>query len=118
MVPDKVIYEGPVQYEPGRDPLTLLWTITLPVNQVLPAPTPGAHSQQPLDLVDRAPIYYFRRRRGRGGRDHGTVFDRFDLAYVERGMDTERPGETKTNCCRTNNLSDGERPHETWCQFP
>ena len=52
----KVSQQSGAQNERPAHPGAILWTVTLPVDQVLVASTPSAHIQEPADCVGWVPV--------------------------------------------------------------
>ena len=117
MVFMKVLNESGIHNVVWRDPLSFLRSITLPVNKVLSALTLFVYHQQLLDLIYRTAINHFRWRGRCDGWNHGTSFCWFHLTYVKGRVYKEGPGQTKSHCCRTDDLIDGEWTHKPWHQL-
>ncbi len=62
--PTEVLDQSRIQNAPGRNPTPLLWTVTLPVHQILETPTTASNVQELSHSVHWSTIHY---TRGRGG---------------------------------------------------
>ncbi len=63
-----IINKGVIQYVSGRNPTSLLRTVTLPVHQVLKSSSPPPRVQNTIDRIGGFPIYESRRGRNRSRR--------------------------------------------------
>ncbi len=63
-----IINKGVIQYVPGRNPTSLLRTVTLPVHQVLESSSPPPRVQNTIYRIGGFPIYESRRGRNRSRR--------------------------------------------------
>ena len=81
--------EGGIQDVTRRPPAPLLRTVALPVHEVLEAPTPPTHVQQPPHRVDLRALDDARRGGRWRVRDQGAGYDGLDTGDMEGGMDLE-----------------------------
>ena len=114
---EKVIDEAGVYDVARRDPMSFFGSVALPVHQELSAPALVVYCQQLLDLVDRTTISHLRWRGRCGGWNHGAFLGWFYLVHVEGSVNAEGLGQTKPDCCRTYEFSDGERAYKPWRQL-
>jgi hypothetical protein len=56
-----IIDQGVIQYVSRRHPTSLLWTVTLPVHQVLESASPPSRVQYTIYRISGFPIYESRR---------------------------------------------------------
>ena len=82
--------EACVQDAPSGDPAPLLWTITLPVNQVLESTAPRYNLQEVPHRVRRLAINETGERGGPGKRRQRAVRHRFNPRHMKVGMYTQR----------------------------
>lgn len=109
MVSVEVLDESGVDDVAGRNPLSLLGSVSFPIHQELFAPAPVAYCQQAFYLVNWTAFDHLRWWWGHGGRDHGAFLGWFYLTHVEGRVNVEVPGQTKSG--------DWERTYKPWCQF-
>lgn len=112
MEPMEVSNEVRIHDVTGRHPQLFLWTIALPIDQILMAPASASHGQQPFYSVNLLTIDESGGRRGFGGGNLVAVPDRFDAGNMEFGMNSKRLGKTETDGCRIYDLGDGKRGDE------
>ncbi len=92
MTPMELGYEGAIQYIAGRNPASLLRTKTLPVYQILVAPTPAPHIKESSYGVGRQPLNESGRRWGRGlGLERGAN-NGLDSRYVKYRINSFKKG--------------------------
>ncbi len=79
-----IINKGVIQYVPGRNPTSLLRTVTFPVHQVLKSSSPPPRVQNAIDRIGGFPIYESRRGRNRSRRIKGRPKNGFNFGNMER----------------------------------
>ncbi len=113
-----IINKGVIQYVLGRNPTSLLRTVTFPVHQVLKSSSPPPRVQNAIDRIGGFPIYESRRGRNRSRRIKGRPKNGFNFGYMERGMNSPvRRREFEADCHRTNNFSDRKRANKFGSQL-
>ena len=114
----KLPHQRRVQNQGPRDPRPLLWSIPLPIDQVLQPPAPAANIQELAHFKCRMIINEPGGRRGNGWRAKDTVVDRLQLGHMERGVDTKGVGELKADSRGVNHFDNLKRANVTGCQLP
>ncbi len=117
MLPVEVSNEPRIEDVAGGDPGSLLWTITLPVDQVLDAPPTAMRANEPLYRVGWVSSDKVRRRRSRGSRNQGALHNWLDFRDVECGVDSHRPGKLEADCSRVDDLLNFKGTDELGCKF-
>ncbi len=108
-----IINKGVIQYVPGRNPTSLLRSVTLPVHQVLKSLSPPPRVQNTIDRIGGLPIYESRRGRNRSRRIKMRPKNWFNLGHMERGMNYPvRRRKFEADCRWTNNFSDRKRANK------
>ena len=83
MISVEVCDEARVHDVSGRYTLSLLGSVTLPVNYILSALDPAAYRQESLDLIDWTSFSELGWWWGHSGRNHCALLDSFNLTYME-----------------------------------
>lgn len=99
--------------ESGRNPLPVLWTVLLPVNQVLEASSSTAGAELATHSVDGVPI----EQSWRWWWDQGTPLDWLDLGHMVRGMNLHGTKELEPDCYWVDNLLDVKGSDKLGCQL-
>eukprot|EP00064_Thunnus_orientalis_P011706 superscaffoldBa00001715_g11737 len=111
-VPD----EGWIQDVPGRNPGVLLWTIFLPVHQILIVPPTGL--EEAPHGISRSTTNKPGGRWRPGGGLELTLLNRFEARNMECGVDSHGMVEAEADCCKVDDPGDGEGAHKLWDQLP
>ncbi len=113
-----IINKGVIQYIPGRNPTSLLRTVTLPVHQVLESSSPPPRVQNTIYRIGGFPIYESRQGRNRSRRIKTRPKNGFNLGHMKHGMNSPVcRREFEADCHWTNNFSDRERANKFGSQF-
>ncbi len=113
-----IINKGVIQYVPGRNPTSLLRTVTLPVHQVLESSSPPPRVKNTIDRIGGFPIYESLRGRNRSRRIKMRPKNWFNRGHMKHGMNSPVcRREFEADCHWTNNFSDRKRANKFGSQF-
>lgn len=109
--------QGLVHNPPGRNPRSLLRTISLPVHQVLEASAPSSGTKQSSDGVHWASIHNTRGRRWWYLRNQRAFMNWFEPGNVERRMYPHGPWQLESDCRWVDDSLNGKWTDEPGCQL-
>ncbi|MEQ2285957.1 hypothetical protein AMECASPLE_037255 [Ameca splendens] len=96
-----VLYRGRTADKGCGHPGALFWTITLPVDKVLPTPTLPTEVHNPSYCIDWVPINEPGGWRGFGWRAQWTGLNGLDLGHMESRVNPKAEREAKMDCVLT-----------------